>query len=342
MKISIIVPVYNAEKYIDECISSVLQQTNPNWELILVDDGSTDNSSNIIDEYADKDTRIKSYHKRNEGQFLTRQFGIDKASGDYLGFLDADDFLSKEYVSAILEVCEKHLPDVICFEYCQWNKTITKEWILSLPIKNDCFYCKPDTIKQVYSQIIDGSLTGSMWSKAFSSELIKNTKIDSNVVRDKRFAEDAYHSYSIIAKAESIYYLKENLYYYRENNDSASGSLDTRPFSYFNQKFLFELILNLLSFWKMDDNDNMNRLLAFNFNYTVNYILKFYRAAQDFSRRREVVNYDWSAYLLDMNDDSIKGNPYIRKSYIKVWYAFKSKKHFEIYIRESIKKIGWG
>ena len=92
----------------------------------------------------------------------------------------------------------------------------------------------------------------------------------------------------------------------------------------------------------MKDENNLNQVRAFCFNYTVNYILRYYRSAKDNKRRKEIVKYDWSTYLLDMTDDDINNNPYIRKSYIKVWNAFKHKRHLEIIVRERIKKIGWG
>ena len=90
--VSIIVPVYNAEKYIDECIQSVLCQTYAAWELLLVDDGSTDNSGNICDKYAREDIRIKVLHQKNQGVSVARNVALDWAKGDYIIFLDSDDF----------------------------------------------------------------------------------------------------------------------------------------------------------------------------------------------------------------------------------------------------------
>lgn len=343
MIISIIVPVYNSEDYLERSIQSVINQTDDNWELILVDDGSFDNSAIICDEYAEKYNNIHSFHKQNEGQFLSRQFGVQKAIGDYVGFLDADDFLDKNYISIIQRfITSNDFPEVICFGYCQWNKKIIKEWPISLPIDEVTVYNDLNLRKQVYYQIISGSLTGSMWSKVFKTSVFKSIQIDSTIVKNKRFAEDAFQSFHIIAKANSIAFLQKNLYFYYNNEKSISSGIENRSFDYYNQLYLFESLLGFLSYWGMQDVDSLKTLLAFNFNYTVNYILKYYRSASTSKRRKQVVNYDWSTYLLDMTDDEINNNPYIRKSYIKVWNAFKKKRHFEIYIRERIKKIGWG
>lgn len=343
MTISIVVPVYNAEKFLERAIQSVLNQTNENWELILVDDGSFDSSGKICDEYAEKYSKIHVFHKQNEGQFLTRQFGIQKATGEYIGFLDADDFIDVEYVYQIINrILENKYPDVICFEYSQWNDIVTKHWKIVSP-NDDVYLFNAQTQKQyVYKQIIDGTLTGSMCSKVFKKNFLNKVVIEADAVKDRRFAEDAYQAFSIIANASSILYLPLNLYFYYNNDNSASQKFDMRPLDYFNQRYLFALLVECLELWGMKDENNLNQVRAFSFNYTVNYILRYYRSAKDNKRRKEIVNYDWSTYLLDMTDEDINNNPYIRKSYIKVWYAFKKKRYLEIYVREKIKKIGWG
>jgi len=101
--ISIIVPVYNAEKYLRRCIDSIIAQTFTDWECLLVDDGSTDESPNICDEYATKDSRIKVFHKVNEGVSSARNIGIDNAKGRFVTFVDADDSIMHNYLCLIKE-----------------------------------------------------------------------------------------------------------------------------------------------------------------------------------------------------------------------------------------------
>lgn len=334
MTISIVVPVYNAEQFLERAIQSVLNQTDNNWELILVDDGSTDASGKLCDKYAQKYLNIHSFHKKNEGQFLTRQFGIQKATGEYIGFLDADDYLDSNYVNEIVySVNNNNMPDSICFGFIEGNGAIDKERCLS---KESHFITDGQII---LDDIVNKKISGAMWSKVFKSELIKNLHLDAEIVKNKRYGEDAFHSYSLLMHSKTVLYISSILYTYVRNDEGASCGFSNRDLSYFNTKYVWKM---LLSYATNYEKNCLFKLYADNFNESIFYILKYYRSAKDNNRRKEIVNYDWSTYLLDMTDDEINNNPYIRKSYIKVWNAFKHKRHLEIFVRERIKKIGWG
>ena len=112
-EISIIVPVYNVEKYLKRCIDSILNQSFTNFELILVDDGSTDNSGKIIDEYAIKDERIKVIHKENGGQGSARNRGLDIAKGNYIGFVDSDDWIHKDMYKCMYKIINEDNTDIV-------------------------------------------------------------------------------------------------------------------------------------------------------------------------------------------------------------------------------------
>ena len=126
MRISIIVPVYNVKEYLSKCIDSVLNQTIENMEVILVDDGSTDGSENICDEYADKDLRIRVIHKKNGGLMSAWKCGVKKARGQYIGFVDSDDWIDKHMYKDMLEVADIYEADLVCcglvWEYPNSNK----------------------------------------------------------------------------------------------------------------------------------------------------------------------------------------------------------------------------
>ena len=137
MKVSIIVPVYKAEMYITECIESVLSQTYPDFELILIDDGSPDNSGNICDEYATKDNRIKVFHKKNGGVSSARNLGIDKSSGDLITFLDADDKL----LPNCLDICVKKMTEdqLDMLQFLNNRSRLYKKNIYNQPLNTEPF-----------------------------------------------------------------------------------------------------------------------------------------------------------------------------------------------------------
>ncbi len=343
MKISIVVPVYNCENYICDCIESVINQTLSDWELILVDDGSTDGSSKICDDYSVKYTnKIFAFHKKNEGQFLTRKFGIEKCTGDYIGFLDADDLLDKDYVKTLCENIEHFsFPDSVCFGFFQFGNGSEKE-ISITGSKTPSYFGNLNDRRFVYKQIVNGQMPGSLWSKVFKKETISTNIPCEDIVRSKRYAEDAYHSFNALANSDSILFINKSLYYYRDNAQGFSQGFETRKPDHFNSKYLFELIHSNLSLMGIDDEETRNTLYERNFNETVYFMLKYLRSAKNFKRKKEIIDFDWSSYLLEETIDLINRKSTIKKSYLNVWNAFKEKKYLTIYIRENFKKIiGW-
>lgn len=118
MKVSIIVPVYNCEKYIERCVISLKNQDYDNIEIILVDDGSKDQSSSICDKLARENNNVKVFHKSNEGAYKARLFGVNKASGDYICFVDSDDWVLTDYVSYMVKLIKQYQADICCISYC--------------------------------------------------------------------------------------------------------------------------------------------------------------------------------------------------------------------------------
>ena len=130
--ISVIVPVYNVEKYLDKCINSLINQSYNNLEIILIDDGSTDNCGEICDKYALKDNRIKVIHKKNEGLSAARNLGISISKGDYIIFIDSDDWVDKEILLKLLNLIKKYNSDIAVCDYLltyDENEYIEKEEI---------------------------------------------------------------------------------------------------------------------------------------------------------------------------------------------------------------------
>ena len=116
-KVSIIIPVYNTKKYLEQCVFSIVEQTYQNIEILLVDDGSTDGTSDLCDEIAKKDSRVRVIHKTNGGAATARNLGIDEATGEYVMFVDSDDWLDTDAVENLVEHADKNNTDVIRFSY---------------------------------------------------------------------------------------------------------------------------------------------------------------------------------------------------------------------------------
>lgn len=125
-RLSVIVPVYSAEKYITKCLDSILSQTFTDFELLLVDDGSPDRCGEICDQYAKMDKRIKVFHKDNGGVSNARNLGLSKADGAYIAFVDPDDYIDKDMFKDTITYLQKTDGDIVCFEVCEVKKVEIK------------------------------------------------------------------------------------------------------------------------------------------------------------------------------------------------------------------------
>lgn len=207
--ISIIVPVYNVEKYLKKCVDSIVNQTYKNLEIILVDDGATDNSGKICDELVELDNRIKVYHKKNGGLSDARNYGVERATGDYIGFVDSDDYIDAEMYERLYEAIKKENADV-----AECNLKIV------YPEKTDLFtdqkyyqICNKQEYLEEYLKI----------EKIFGSACVRLTKAD--IARKLKFPvgklyEDTYYAYDLIGIVDK-YVIVDNPYYnylMRENS----------------------------------------------------------------------------------------------------------------------------
>lgn len=214
-KISLVMPVYNSEKSIKESIESVILQTYSNWELVIVDDGSVDNSANICDSYSNQDQRIKVCHIRNEGVSHARNYGISIASGDLLCFLDSDDRLVPQALSIIIDNFKEN--DLLIFGYIEMptqkkhslNKTLTFDSI--------------DNFAKSYQALDSSHLLNVPWNKCFRTARLKENKI--YFPEDLSMGEDLLFNLQYLEKCNSIKVVHHVLYEY---NVSSLGSLSKK------------------------------------------------------------------------------------------------------------------
>lgn len=215
-RVSVIIPCYNAEKTIDKCLKSVLNQTYTELEIICVNDGSTDDSLNIIKKYAIQDPRVHIINKKNEGVSLARNAGIKIATGKYIEFLDSDDWISSNFVKIMMEEFCKNNVDLVICGYQSTNGGINK----SLPYNN----MKISEVMVDFSEIYSSTYLNPPWNKLYKKELLNGLKFNENIC----LGEDLIFNLEYLRKCSNICLLPETLYYYSVAN---SNSLTSKSYS---------------------------------------------------------------------------------------------------------------
>ena len=218
-KISVIVPIYNTEKYLPNCLDSITSQTHDNLEIILVDDGSTDNSGKIADTYAKKDKRIKVIHQKNAGQTAARNRGIKESTGDYLSFVDSDDQIEPVFYSTLLKLYKDNTSIAVCGHQYRRLKDNSSRNLYQSPLKPRG---KNETKKAYIIKLLvkDGRMY-SCNNKLFKKEYIKNNNIlfDTSI----NFAEDTKFVLDYLNHAEGeIAYDMSPLYIYNFGTETST------------------------------------------------------------------------------------------------------------------------
>ncbi len=207
MKLSIIVPIYNVEQYLHKCIDSILAQTFTDFELILVDDGSTDRCPQICDEYAKKDSRIKVIHKENGGLSDARNAGIDIAQGDYLGFVDSDDYIHEQMYEKLYELATKHSAEIAC---CSIQDIYRDgKFGAKNPRAGEIIEISPSYIIENFNTASQLTLLSSC-NKIFDKRLFQDIRYPKG-----KIYEDAYIFLDLIDQTTKIVRTYEQYYYYR-------------------------------------------------------------------------------------------------------------------------------
>ncbi len=219
-KVSIVVPIYNVEKYLDKCINSVVNQTYKNIEILLIDDGSTDNSGKIAEKWTKKDDRITVYHKANGGLSDARNYGIKKANGNYICFIDSDDWVENNYIERLLlKICENDCDISICNPIYDFEDSISKVK-QKKNSKNNYIMNSEEAILQLNNfRYFDMSA----WCKLYKIELFNNIKFPKG-----KYCEDFYIMYKLFDKANKIIYFNEYLYHYIQRKGSITNSKNLR------------------------------------------------------------------------------------------------------------------
>ena len=299
MKVSFIVPIYNVEKYLSECVESILAQTYSDFEMLLVDDGSPDNCPALCDDWATKDSRIKALHKPNGGLSDARNYGLDHAQGDYVVFVDSDDFwVEKDCLERLMNVVDAHPEcDFIgfnCSYYYSDTKTY-KKWVaydesLSVPTDKNIVIC---------SLVASGTFPMSACLKIIKRKSLSDMEL--HFIKGT-IAEDIPWFIDLLEGTKKCMFVNQYIYAYRQNvAGSITASGNTKSTS-----DLFAIVKNEVAKMKnrsiaKDAKDALYSFLAYEFC-----ILLTASSRMSKEIRKELMNYKW---LLDYTS-----NPKVRKA----------------------------
>lgn len=260
MKYSFILPIYNVELYLEECVNSILMQTYCDYEIILVDDGSTDLSPMICDKLAEKDRRIKVIHKANGGQSDARNIGTKNATGDYIIFIDSDDFILSDKFLENINQKAKNNPDLIFYKH--------QKYYHSDGHYDDCKYSYHEAInrtnyqERIYTLVQTDSFFGMAWIKAIK----RSTIINGNIQFDVNLkCEDMDWNYNLVLNSKSIELIDKSFIAYRQREGSVTAT--------FKLKNLTDFIFTLEKWTQIVNNEVNNSILK---NALLGSLAKYY------------------------------------------------------------------
>lgn len=212
--VSVVVPIYNVEKYLNRCIKSIVQQTYRCLEIILVDDGSLDQCPHICDEWREKDNRVRVIHKSNGGLSDARNVGLSVATGEYIAFVDSDDWVHESFIEQLYNAVKKYKVSIAACDvrlvYGEYQQNITSNPFIEIFEREDAL-----------CTLIDGKMFRAVaWNKLYHRELLEKEKFEIG-----RYHEDEFFTYRILGKVSKMAFVNAELYYYFQREGSIMNSV---------------------------------------------------------------------------------------------------------------------
>lgn len=319
--VSIIVPVYNVEKYIEKCILSIINQTYTNLEIIIVNDGSLDHSENIIKEYISKDNRIKYIKRDNGGLGAARNTGIENATGKYIAFVDSDDWIAKCYVERFVEVLLKDKTDIAICEmaYIYVDDSLKAR---TPKIKKRCTISAEEALKREF--------IGKEYKFHAPNKFCKKELFDKGKIRfaEGKLYEDVMTTYKLFLEAKTVSLVPEALYYYLQ---SRSGSIMSTEIKLQRFTDMYLAIDDIISNSRIDKKDYKMELQALyigNVISLVNYIYPIYGKVD------KTILYNYRTKIITDKYYNIYGKQYLinkELSIISKLRMFMIRNFFDIY-----------
>lgn len=318
-KVSVIVPIYNAEKFIKRCIDSILNQTLKNIEIILIDDGSSDNSGVICDEYQRIDERVKVIHIQNLGPSNARNIGIAEAKGEYIGFVDSDDYVEKDMYEQLYTQANIFNSQMCCSSF--YSDKLNSSTVIKLPLESNKLLDKNYISLTLVRNIAQSNDAGifSLWNKIYRREFLLQQNIWMDITRSH--GEDWVFNLELYKKYSNITYIDKPFYHYLQT--------DSGLFSIYRESF-FTLcldgrirMLDLFKSYGISPNEYIQRTLKFYYEF-INQIGKIYSNTTNRIKRKELIDEivknnhvrNCCGEILHMNRECLTQNSMSRKDKI--------------------------
>ena len=297
--ISVVIPVYNVEDYLVFCLESIINQTYKKLEIIIVDDGSTDKSGNIADSYSRKDPRIRVIHKKNGGLSDARNKGLDASKGEYICFIDSDDYVNYNYIEILYNLCVENKADISICSFMKTSRELTK--IDGLENRKSYVIDGRDTIKRIYKGK-GKNIAFTAWNKLYKRSLFTNNNIE---YPKGRLYEDDTTTYRLFYITKKVAITEECLYYYRiRNNSIMTSKIDERKI----KDGLYADICPIKFYKEIGDKE----LLSLSFNNFYHNTVELYKKLKSndqiemFKYVMDCYKKNWEYYHNDVNTTIIK------------------------------------
>ena len=329
MRFSVLVPVYNVEQYFENCLESLLNQTYKDFEIILVNDGSTDESGRICDMYRDKNpNKIKVIHKKNQGLISARRVGIDNASGDYCIFVDSDDMIENNLLKVLNDYLENNEIDLLIYSFIYYrNNEKSNKYH-----KIDDYGKKwtKEEKKELYDKFLFSNDITPIWIKAVRTTILKNDPTDYTIYYRKNMAEDVLQSLYILTASDTVGYIYEPLYLYRINENSVSRSFRPETIHTKNTIHVYEKVKEYLEEWGLNDDEHYMKLQARWFNDIMYMFSRYCEEARNYKEMQVVFNADWNPlFPIDVLNNR---NEFENKVYQDLYKWLKNNNYTKIHL----------
>lgn len=320
MKFSIIVPVYNAENYIDTCVESLMKQTCQDFEIILVNDGSKDKTGALCEakaaSYAEK---IKVIHQENQGPLLTRLNGINCAIGEYCVFLDVDDELVDDGLELLYQSIEEYQsPDMLIYSFFYDDLSGSLKRAETLFEENSSFENENEK-KMLYERFFTTTLLNNVWTKAVKRTVFKKDDLDYSKYSSLRCSEDRLLSMGMVSHATRIAYIQEPIYIYKLMPNSITRTFNVKAIERFNVKVLYDEELNYIRMWQLGFEKWKAKLDAGYILQTWHVLDMYYNKVQGHQLKNRLLEYDWLDFIPEKANSTCKGNIYLNEQQKKCW-----------------------